>query len=134
MFKINNYKKIVFAVAVIIILGVLAGQGALATDLGGKTGSIMEKLRLTRGASGLPEQENLIDIVSLAIKGLLGIIAIVFFVLIIVAGFRWMASGGNEETITKSKKIIGSALIGLLIIMFSYALTSYIFSVLLVNR
>jgi len=128
MFKINNYKKIVFAVAVIIILGVLAGQGALAGQLGDE---IILKLGVVRDNAKLPTTNEPVVIVSKIIQGLLGVIAIVFFVLIIAAGFKWMTAGGSEETITKSKKIIGNALIGLLVVMFSYAITYFVLDVIL---
>ena len=59
------------------------------------------------------------------ILGLLGLIALV---LIIYGGFIWMLSSGNEEQVTKAKDIIVGAVIGLLIILASYGIASYVFN------
>jgi TRAP-type C4-dicarboxylate transport system permease small subunit len=67
------------------------------------------------------------------IKMVLGTLVMVFLVLIIYGGFRWMLSGGNEETITKAKKVISAALIGLVVILFSYVITAFVFNLILKN-
>jgi hypothetical protein len=57
----------------------------------------------------------------------LGIIAVI---VIIYAGFQWMTSGGNQERVASSKKMLIAGLIGLLIILLSLAITRWlIFSV-----
>ena len=58
------------------------------------------------------------------VLGLLGLIAIV---LVVYAGFLWMLSRGNEEDIKKAKDILSGAIIGILIILASYGITSYVF-------
>jgi type IV secretion system pilin/Big-like domain-containing protein len=55
--------------------------------------------------------------------GLLGLIALV---IILYAGFVWMTSGGNEEKISKAKKILSAGVIGLMIILSAYAITTFI--------
>jgi hypothetical protein len=55
--------------------------------------------------------------------GLLGLIALV---IILYAGFVWMTSGGNEEKISQAKKILSAGIIGLLIILSAYAITTFI--------
>ena len=55
--------------------------------------------------------------------GLLGFIALI---IIIYGGFVWMTSGGNQEKINKAKGILKSAIIGLLIILFSYVIVSVV--------
>ncbi len=55
--------------------------------------------------------------------GLLGVIALG---LIIYAGFLWMTSGGEEEKISKAKKLLVSAVIGLGIILSSWAIASFV--------
>ncbi|MFA6603612.1 MAG: IPT/TIG domain-containing protein [Patescibacteria group bacterium] len=55
--------------------------------------------------------------------GFLGIIAVG---LILYAGFLWMTSQGNEEQISKAKKTMVSAAIGLVIIMSAFAIARFI--------
>ena len=56
--------------------------------------------------------------------GLLGIVAVC---LILYAGFLWMTAQGNEEQITKAKKTMTGAVIGLIIILSAYAIVRFIF-------
>jgi hypothetical protein len=64
---------------------------------------------------------NIINIVL----GFLGLIAVI---IIIYAGFIWMMSGGEAEKIDKAKKMLKNGLIGLVIILLSWGIVTYIFS------
>lgn len=51
---------------------------------------------------------------------------IILFVLILLAGgFIWMTAGPNEERIKKAKYIIGSAIIGFILMILSVPLTNF---------
>ncbi|EKE01304.1 MAG: hypothetical protein ACD_21C00164G0003 [uncultured bacterium] len=58
------------------------------------------------------------------VLGLLGLLAIV---LVVYAGFLWMLAAGNEEQVKKAKDILSGAFFGILIILASYGITSYVF-------
>lgn len=60
------------------------------------------------------------------IKVFLGFLGIIFLVLIISAGFKYMTAAGNEEKITEALGQIKTGIIGLIIILASYAVTSYL--------
>jgi len=60
------------------------------------------------------------------IKTVLGFLGIIATVIILFAGFKWMTSGGNEENVTSAKKMLIAGVIGLVIILFSYALATFI--------
>lgn len=60
-----------------------------------------------------------------AAAGLLGIVAIV---IIVYGGFLWMTSGGNEESVANAKKIMVAGVIGIIIVVLSYAIASFIMS------
>lgn len=68
------------------------------------------------------------DIIARVIFIALSILAIVFIILIIIAGYQWMTAGGNDEQISKAKKNISNAVIGLVIILSAYAVTWFIFT------
>lgn len=57
----------------------------------------------------------------------LGILGLFFLVLMLWGGFIWMNARGNEEEVGKAKKIITSAVIGLVIILASYGTSYYVF-------
>jgi hypothetical protein len=55
--------------------------------------------------------------------GLLGIIAVG---IILIGGFQWMTAGGNEESVDKAKKRIIQGVIGLAIILASWAIARFV--------
>ena len=56
----------------------------------------------------------------------LSFIGIIFFVLMIYAGFSWMLARGNESEVQKAKSLIEAAIVGLVIVLSAYAITSFI--------
>lgn len=65
-------------------------------------------------------------VVGRIIKVLLGLLGAIFTVLVIYGGFIWMTSAGNDEQVTKARKIISAAIIGLVIILLSYSITNFV--------
>lgn len=65
-------------------------------------------------------------IVANVVKIFLGFLGIVFLVLLITAGYKYMMAGGDEEKIREAIGQIKNAVIGLIIIMASYAVADYI--------
>ena len=54
------------------------------------------------------------------------LVGVIFLVLLIYAGFRWMTAGGNEEAIKDAKQMLLNAVIGLVIVLAGYAITTYV--------
>jgi len=61
------------------------------------------------------------------IKVSLGFLGAVALVLVLYGGYLYMTSEGQEEKISKAKKVIVSAIIGLALIFSAYAITSFVF-------
>ncbi|MDP2790028.1 MAG: pilin [bacterium] len=57
------------------------------------------------------------------VLGLLGLIAVV---MMLYGGFTWMTAGGNEDKVDTAKKIISSAAVGLVIILISWAIVTFV--------
>ncbi len=68
------------------------------------------------------------SLVGSVVNMILSVLGIVFFFIIFYAGFNWMTARGNGEKIEKSKEMIESAAIGLIIVLAAYAITNFIFS------
>jgi len=60
--------------------------------------------------------------------GFLGIIAVV---IILIGGFKWMTAGGGEEKVEEATKMIKYGVIGLIIILASFAIAKMVINVLL---
>ena len=66
------------------------------------------------------------QIINNIINIFLGFLGLVAVALILYGGFLWMTSQGNVDRIKKAKDTIIGALIGLIIIMASYAIVSFV--------
>ena len=60
------------------------------------------------------------------IGAVLSLVGVVFFLLIIYGGLRWMLAQGNEQEVESAKQIIIAAVIGLIIVLAAYAITAFI--------
>ncbi|MDP2944468.1 MAG: pilin [bacterium] len=57
------------------------------------------------------------------VLGFLGVIAVG---IILLGGFKWMTAGGNEEKTGEAKKLLGAGVIGLVIILSSWAIATFV--------
>lgn len=106
---------IILATVSIFLLNTSYVFAAVEFDPGGR-------IRDTLDVPDTSAEHVIIRIIQWAL-GLLGLIAVVF---VIFGGIMWMTSAGNEEKITKAKKIITSALIGLIVVTLSWAIITFI--------
>lgn len=68
------------------------------------------------------------QIIGAGISAALALIGVVFLVLMIYAGFKWMTARGEEEKVEKAKDTITRAIIGLIIVIGAYAIWAFIYS------
>ncbi|MDD2807264.1 MAG: hypothetical protein PHW95_01935 [Patescibacteria group bacterium] len=57
---------------------------------------------------------------------LLTFLGVIFFLLLIYAGYTWMMARGNEEHIEKAKKMTREVVIGLIIILMARIITEFV--------
>lgn len=74
------------------------------------------------------QRGSVYDIVGIIIQTLLGFVGVLFIILVIYGGFLWMTAGGDPSKVQKAKDIIVKAVIGIVIIMASYAIVYTIIS------
>ncbi len=67
-------------------------------------------------------RETVGEIINIAML-FLGVIAVG---IIIFAGFKWMTAGGSEEKVSEAKKILKNGVIGLVIVLSSWGIASFI--------
>ncbi|PIP60457.1 hypothetical protein COX00_03160 [Candidatus Uhrbacteria bacterium CG22_combo_CG10-13_8_21_14_all_47_17] len=123
----SRMKKFVGFVATLTIAAgtalpaVTFAQGLTANDLG--VNAISNNIKLGSG----DVRQTAANIINVAL-GFLGIIAVV---IVLVGGFKYMISGGNEEKTSEAKNLIVSGIIGLAIILSAWAITSFVIGQLL---
>jgi multisubunit Na+/H+ antiporter MnhC subunit len=108
----------------------LSGSASVAqTDLwDNQTG--MDRVGEKFGEGG-GEPEDIRNIIANMIKVVLTFLAIIFLILIIMAGFKWMTASGNEDKIKEAKAQLSHAIIGLTIVLAAFAITEFILEVLM---
>ena len=92
-----------------------AAQSRTRVDLPADLYNAINRSGITPGAPDNPEV-----VVGILIRGLLSILGVLFFLLIIYGGFLWMTAQGAEEQISKAKRIIISASVGLAVVLAAY--------------
>lgn len=103
----------VITLGVFSVFAYVFAQPDLGLEYGAQTGLGSQDIRIT-----------IANIIRVAL-GLLGIVALV---IVLWGGFMWMTAGGDENRVATAKKILFNGLIGLTIMLSSYAITSFIIS------
>jgi TRAP-type C4-dicarboxylate transport system permease small subunit len=88
---------------------------------------MLENLRIVAEAAGFTNPQTLPEIIGAIVGTFLSLIGVIFMILIMYGGFIWMTSGGNEQKVYKAKSILRNSIIGVIIIMSSYAITRWVF-------
>lgn len=92
----------------------------------GTTGGIQsDSLETFNKSANLGDQELETTIGSI-VQTVLGFLGLLAVLIVLWAGFLWMTAGGNEDQIAKAKSILIAGLIGLLIILSAYAITTFV--------
>ncbi|MBI4812348.1 hypothetical protein HY798_02815 [Candidatus Falkowbacteria bacterium] len=86
----------------------------------GSGGSIPVKF----GVSSEPTDVRVIT--ANIINVFLGLLGIIFVILLIAAGYKWMTAQGNEEQIKEAAGQIKTAIIGLIIVIAAYAVSQFV--------
>lgn len=77
---------------------------------------------IIRALSG--DQTGLRGIVLTIINFFLGFLGLLAVVMVIYGGFLYVSSAGNEENVNKAKKILLYAVVGIVVIIVSFALVN----------
>ncbi|MFA4833730.1 MAG: hypothetical protein WC619_02675 [Patescibacteria group bacterium] len=115
------------AFLVLSVLNFRIADLALAQGFG-PAGS--EQAEAFRGKSGFAAAtgSSFAGILAVVIQAFLGLLGVIFLVLMITAGYKWMTASGNEEKMTEAKETIWRAVIGLIITVSAYAITYFVFN------
>ncbi len=73
-------------------------------------------------------QGNIYNTIGLVINIAFATVAFIFFGLTVYAGLRWVTARGQENLIEKAKSTMEQAIIGLIIVVLSYAIANFVIS------
>lgn len=66
------------------------------------------------------------QVIGRFIKFALGFLGLIAVAIILIGGFKWMTSGGNEEKTSEAKKLLGAGVVGLIIVLASWGLATWL--------
>jgi hypothetical protein len=107
---------------IIFVFGCVLPMDVLAKKT---IGDATSNFQITAGQTGIA-QTDVTTIVGGIIKTILGLSGLIFFMLVFYGGFLWMTARGNNEQIEKAKNTLITSVIGLVIMVMSYAITVFI--------
>lgn len=118
---LKHFLPIFIAIIILLPALVLAQNGGsnYLTNISGPANEMQTTAQL--GSTSLSYM------IATIIKIVLSLLGIIFLVLMIFTGYRWMTASGNEEAVTKAKHTLKTSIIGLIIILAAFAITTFIF-------
>jgi cytochrome bd-type quinol oxidase subunit 2 len=122
------FKAKTFFMSILLISSMFAPTlvGANAWTNRASQGGLGEIGSQAYGEAGGAPQKNLQSIVASVIKVFLSLLGIIFVVLLIFAGFKYMTSAGDEEKIKEAVSQIRNSIIGILIVVAAYSITYFV--------
>ncbi len=106
--------------ALVFSAGILFAAPAFAQEAG------QEAMEAFGETAGFATDTDITTIIANLIRTVLTFLGVVLVVLILYGGFVLMTAGGNADRVSKAKKIITNAIIGLVIVITSFAITTFI--------
>ena len=124
-------KKIFFALFIISCwLAVFPAGVALATD-GPSTKYGLDTAANTAGSlksPGTSANTALANEIGLIVGVLLSFLGVIFLLLMIAGGLMWMTAGGNDSKVKTARSLLVAAIVGLIIVLSAYAITTFVSS------
>jgi nitrate reductase NapE component len=105
-----------FALIALILVPILGVTQVKALDVG--VNEVEDSIEL----GNKDPREVVGQIINVAML-FLGIIAVG---IVLVGGFKWMTAGGNDEKVGEAKKLMGSGVIGLVIVLAAWGIATFI--------
>ncbi|SRR5574344_820463 len=125
--KFKSWLNVFFLTVILIVPGLVFS--ADATLLKSKASPID---RLNNAATGYgpysqtATETTLASTLGLVISVALSILGIIFLAITIMSGYQWMTAQGNESQVEKAKDSVTRAVIGLVVVIASYAVWFFI--------
>lgn len=113
-----SFKKVLFAIILLAVM--VLPVVVFAEDFGLKAAADGTSLLKPSEGNSVP------SLIGKLVGAGLSLIGVVFFGLILYGGIRWMTAMGRSEEVEKAKQIMEAAIIGLVIVLAAYAVTSFV--------
>jgi len=121
---IKKYFKIILLVWLVVII--------IMPQLVSAENKALDKLQTIGQGDGAPFQVateiSMFNIISTIISAALSLLGVIFLILMLYAGYNWMMARGDEEKVNKAKDTLTRAIVGIIIVVGAYAISTFILS------
>ena len=126
---------VLFALVVLLTPALALGQAPAPTCVGSFC-KIGEKVWLPGYFSdgGVAGSSTFAELIKLIFNAVLLIVGSVATLFLVIGGFRYLTASGNEEAAEAAKKMMANAVVGLIVVIMSFAMIYIITAVLLRGR
>lgn len=94
-----------------------------------KAGDVDSGLRTIRGSfdrTVFDNADNIPELIAVIVRILLLVVGAIAVLFVIVGGFQYLTSGGNEENAEKGKKTLINAVIGLVMVILAWVIINVV--------
>lgn len=116
--------------AAISSIATLAAPLLANAAIGSGLTSATNSLDISVQSSSLNGATSLPTIIGKGVGVLLGVLGIAFVVMVVYAGFLYLTAQGEDANVKKAKKMMTQAVIGMVIVVSAYAISSYVIAAL----
>ncbi len=115
-----KYRAALFSSAfcLVFVTAFFAGSFVFADQYG---------LEATASAADLVKETSVPNIIGNVIGAGLSLVTVLFFILMIYAGIKWMLARGDEGKAKEALDTIVAAIIGIIVVLAAYAITNFVF-------
>ncbi len=86
---------------------------------------INEVLNKTGGIAKIDTARSIGQVVGGVIQVALGLLGLIFLILLVYGGFKWMESKGDDKKVTEAQGLMFQAIIGIAITLSAFAITAF---------
>ncbi len=127
-------KKVITGVCIISLYAIIIFSLPIfvhaQTASGPQPINALESLNITATEGRVKTDTDDLSVLTGRIIGsVLAILGTIFLILIIIGGFIWMTSAGNESRVGQAKSLIIASVIGLVIILISYYISEVLYAI-----
>ena len=124
--KIKSWLNILFLTIILIVPGLVFGAGETLNSAADPTTRLNNAANTYGPYTAPATNTSLASTLGILISAALSILGIVFIIIIIIAGYQWMTAQGKEDQVKKATDAITRSVIGLIVVISSYAIWVFI--------
>ena len=84
-------------------------------------------------AYGEGTESNLLVVIGRIVNAVLVVSGIILTVIILIGGYKYLTAGGKKDEVEKAKDWIKNGIIGLVIVLLAYSISSYVMNQILIT-